>query len=232
VFAEDNLLPISALQHLIYCPRQCALIHIEQVWSENLFTAEGRGMHDRVHDGGTESRKDIRTATGVRLVSRNLGLTGQADVVEFHKTDNETDESGQTEAVKLPGVKGLWKIYPVEFKRGKPKKHQADEVQLCAQAICLEEMLKVNILAGALFYGATRRRQEMAFTKQLRELAETTARNLHELISKGITPPPEYNTGKCERCSLLEICRPQTSERQSVTRYIKRMVSEDNEKTP
>lgn len=229
--AEDDLLPISALQHLIYCPRQCALIHIEQVWSENLFTAEGRGIHDKVHNGGTESRKDIRTATGVRLVSHKLGLTGQADMVEFHKAEEEKDNGGQTIAVKLPGARGLWKPYPVEYKRGKPKKHQADEVQLCAQAMCLEEMLKVNIPAGALFYGVTRRRQEVAFTSTLRELTETTTIKLHGLMSTGITPPPIYNAAKCEKCSLLGTCQPQTKDRQSIARYIKRMVSEDNEKT-
>ena len=231
MFTEDDLLPISALQHLIYCPRQCALIHIEQVWSENLFTAEGRGIHDKVHNGGTESRKDIRTATGVRLVSHKLGLTGQADMVEFHKAEEEKDNGGQTIAVKLPGARGLWKPYPVEYKRGKPKKHQADEVQLCAQAICLEEMLKVNIPAGALFYGATRRRQELALTATLRELTESTTIKLHELMSMGITPPPIYNAAKCEKCSLFGICQPQTGDRQSIARYIKRMVSEDDEKT-
>lgn len=231
MFTEDDLLPISALQHLIYCPRQCALIHIEQVWSENLFTAEGRGIHDKVHDGGTESRKNIRTATGVRLVSHKLGLTGQADMVEFHKAEAEKDDNGQIIAVKLPGARGLWKPFPVEYKRGKPKKHQADEVQLCAQAMCLEEMLKVNIPAGALFYGATRRRQEVTLTPELRALTESTTIKLHELMATGATPPPLYNTAKCGRCSLLEICRPQTGDRQSVTRYIKRMVSEDNEKT-
>lgn len=226
MYHDDNLLPISALQHLIYCPRQCALIHLEQVWSENLFTAEGRVLHDKVHDGGTESRGDKRSAAGVRLVSLHLGLTGQADVVEFHKSIEVTDENGKTIAVRLPGAKGLWKPLPVEYKRGKPKKHQADEVQLCAQAMCLEEMLKVNIPAGALFYGATRRRQEAAFTNQLREITEYAARNLHELILKGITPPPQYNKAKCDRCSLLDACRPQTGERQSVARYIKLMVKE------
>ncbi|MBI4727251.1 CRISPR-associated protein Cas4 [candidate division TA06 bacterium] len=222
--ADDDLLPISALQHLTYCPRQCALIHVEQVWSENLFTAEGRVMHDKAHDGGTESRGDVRTATGVRLVSHKLGLTGQADMVEFHKAEEEKDNSGQKIAVKLPGAKGLWKPFPIEYKRGKSKTHQADEVQLCAQAMCLEEMLKVTIPVGALFYGATRRRQEVAFTLSLRELTETTTIKLHELMSKGITPPPNYDKGKCDRCSLLEICRPQALDKRSAEAYLKRML--------
>ncbi|MDI6740073.1 MAG: CRISPR-associated protein Cas4 [Candidatus Edwardsbacteria bacterium] len=226
MYSEENLQPVSALQHLLYCPRQCALIHLEQVWSENLFTAEGRVIHDKVHDGGTESRGDKRTAAGVRLVSLRLGLTGQTDVVEFHKSTEATDENGQTVAVRLPGAKDLWKPLPIEYKRGKPKTHQADEVQLCAQAICLEEMLKVEIPAGALFYGSTRRRLDVSFTQELRALTESTARRLHDLMASGKTPPPIYSAGKCDRCSLLETCQPQTGERQSVSRYIKRMMSE------
>ena len=229
MYTDDNLHPISALQHLLYCPRQCALIHVEQAWSENLFTAEGRVIHDKVHDGGTESRGDKRTAAGVRLVSLRLGLTGQADVVEFHKSPEATGENGQPIAVRLPGVKGLWKPFPVEYKRGKPKTHQADEVQLCAQAMCLEEMLKVVIPSGALFYGSTRRRLDVSVTPELRAQTEDAAKRLHALIVSGITPPPQYNAAKCERCSLLEICRPQTGERRSVARYIKRMISDPSE---
>lgn len=226
MYTEENYLPISALQHLLYCPRQCALIHLEQAWSENLFTAEGRVIHDKVHDGGTESRGDKRTASGVRLVSLRLGLTGQADVVEFHKSTEAAGENGKTVAVRLPGAKGLWKPFPVEYKRGKPKTHQADEVQLCAQAICLEEMLKVVIPVGALFYGSTRRRMDVSFTPELRVQTEDAAKRLHTMIESGTTPSPQYNAAKCERCSLLEICRPQTGDRQSVSRYIKRMMTE------
>ncbi|MHC1685969.1 MAG: CRISPR-associated protein Cas4 [Clostridiaceae bacterium] len=227
---QDDLLPISALQHLLYCPRQCALIHLEQAWSENLFTAEGRVMHDKAHEGGTQSRGDVRTASGVRLVSHKLGLTGQADVVEYHRALGAQDEQGRTMAACSPGVKGLWRPFPVEYKRGKPKTHQADEVQLCAQAMCLEEMHKVVIPNGALFYGATRRRTEVHFTEALRNLTAETAERLHELISSGETPQPEYNTAKCDRCSLLDLCRPQIGERQGVARYIKRMVKEQDEK--
>lgn len=182
-------------------------------------------MHDKAHVGGTESRGDKRTAAGVRLVSLRLGLTGQADVVEFHKSTEATDENGQTVAVRLPGAKGLWKPFPVEYKRGKPKTHQADEVQISAQAMCLEEMLKVVIPVGALFYGSTRRRLDVSFTPELRTQTEDAAKRLHVLIESGTTPPPKYNAAKCDRCSLLEICRPQTGERQSVSRYIKHMMN-------
>lgn len=227
---EDlDLLPISALQHLLYCPRQCALIYLEQAWSENLFTAEGRVMHDKAHDGGTQSRGDVRTALGVRMVSHKLGLTGQSDVVEYKRADGALDEEGRNMAARLPGVKGLWCPFPVEYKRGKPKINQADEVQLCAQAMCLEEMHKVVIPSGALFYGATRRRTEVHFTEALRNLTADAAERLHKLISSGKTPQPEYNADKCDRCSLLEICRPQTGDRQSVARYIRRIMTEQNE---
>lgn len=229
-YTLDDLLPLSGIQHFMFCPRQCALIYLERTWYENLYTAEGRGMHDKVHEGGSESRGDVRTAAGLRLVSHRLGIAGQADVVEFHKSAEATDENGQTVAVRLPGAKGLWKPFPVEYKRGKPKTHRADEVQLCAQAMCLEEMLKVDIPSGALFYGAIRRRMDVAFDDALRSLTVDAAERFHALIGSGITPPPVYNKAKCDRCSLFDLCRPQTGEQQGVARYIKRMVKELDEK--
>lgn len=227
---DDDLLPLSALQHYLYCPRQCALIQLEQVWSENLYTAEGRVLHEKVHEGGAENRRDVRIATGLRLVSHQLGLAGQADVTEFRKTEKEYDECGRKLAVHLPGSTALWLPFPVEYKRGKPKKHRADEVQLCAQAMCLEEMLKVYIAGGALFYGATRRRQAVEFTAALRALTEDTAERLHKLVENGIIPPPVYDRSKCERCSLVEICQPGSGVAQNVHRYIKNMVAEGDEK--
>ena len=235
MYAEDQLLPISALQHLLFCERQCALIHLEQTWTENRFTAEGRNMHGHVHEGGSESRRDLRTATGLRLHCLRLGLTGQADVVEFHRADSASSSVGTgvspvfsppRKACALPGVSGLWRPFPVEYKRGKPKAHQADEVQLCAQAVCLEEMLGVEIPAGALFYGATRRRLDVAFTTELRALVETTATRLHVLLASGITPAAEYDKAKCEHCSLLELCQPQLSGRRSAGDYVRRMLEE------
>ncbi|MBI4726940.1 CRISPR-associated protein Cas4 [candidate division TA06 bacterium] len=202
-YSEDELIQLSALQHLVFCSRQCALIHIEQVWSENLFTAEGRIMHDKVDTANRESRGKIRIEYGVPLRSLRLGLSGKADVVEFHKKNN-----------------GTWQPFPVEYKRGKPKIDDSDKVQLCAQAICLEEMLNVEINKGALFYGQTRRREDVTFDNVLRIETEETARKVHELIESGITPRAEYSA-KCKKCSLVELCLPKTcSKARSVRNYL------------
>ncbi len=186
-FAEDQLLPISALQHLIFCERQCALIHIEQVWSDNEFTAEGNILHERTHDGPDESRPGVRITRGLPVRSFELGLSGQCDVVEFH------EESGD--------------VFLIEYKRGKPKSHEADRVQLCAQALCLEEMLRCRIESGALFYGQRRRRTDVSFDEALRQVTRNSASRLRVLISSGITPPA-VREKKCETCSLLSICLP------------------------
>lgn len=202
-YSEDNLVMLSALQHFAYCPRQCALIHIEQAWSENVFTAEGRLMHDKADSNKYESRGNVRIDYSVPLRSLRLGLIGKADVVEFHRMDD-----------------GIWLPFPVEYKRGKPKADDCDRVQLCAQAICLEEMLNVEITAGALFYGQTRRREDVIFDTALRQETEETARKVHELIVSGITPKAEYSK-KCERCSLLEVCMPKTcGKARSVSKYL------------
>jgi CRISPR-associated exonuclease Cas4 len=192
-YSEDDLVPLSALQHFMYCPRQCALIHIEQVWTENLFTAEGRIMHDKVDTANRESRGNVRIEYGVPIRSLRLGLIGKADVVEFHRM----------------GDTG-WLPFPVEYKRGKPKMDDCDKVQLCAQAICLEEMMNVEIQRGALFYGRTRRREEVVFDEQLRLETEDSATKVRVLIESGMTPKAEYSK-KCKKCSLYDICMPKVS---------------------
>jgi CRISPR-associated exonuclease Cas4 len=196
---EDNLLPISGLQHLAFCRRQCALIHIESAWEENRLTAEGRLIHDHAHDAETELLDGVLIARGLRLVNRCLGLIGVADVVEFHP-----DENG----VALPGHRGGWRPFPVEYKRGKPKTHDADRIQLCAQALCLEEMLGVNIGEGALFYAQPHRREQVAFDDFLRQETEHQAHQFHVLVREGIVPAAEYGS-QCRQCSLLDICQPQ-----------------------
>jgi len=191
MYAEDDLLQLSSLQHFVFCQRQCALIHIEQAWIENLFTAEGRVMHEKVHEEQFESRKDIRIERGMPLRSLVLGVIGKADVVEFHKEG------------------GKWVPFPVEYKRGKPKADDCDKVQICAQALCLEEMLKVKIPLGALFYGKTRHRLNVEFDEPLRRATTDTARCLHKFIRAGNTPPPKYSK-KCAYCSLKDVCMPKS----------------------
>jgi CRISPR-associated exonuclease Cas4 len=187
---EDDLLAISALQHLLFCPRQCALIHLEGQWEENRFTAEGRIAHDKVHDAASERRGGLKTVTGLHLRSLRLGLTGVADVVEF-----ERDAAGDA------------RPFPVEHKRGRPKEENWDRVQLCAQALCLEEMTGASIPRGALYYGKNRRRVEVPIDEDLRRRTEDAARHLHELIASGRTPLPVYSK-KCDACSLVARCLP------------------------
>jgi CRISPR-associated exonuclease Cas4 len=200
-YDEEDLLPLSGLQHLVFCERQCALIHIENVWADNALTIQGEHMHSKVHEAGdrTESRGDIRIARGLALRSLRLGLSGIADIVEFHRVN----EGG----ILLNDVRGLWHPFPVEYKRGRPKRNRCDEVQVCAQAICLEEMLNVDIPEGALFYGATRHRFDVSFNVALRTETEYAASRLHTLIHNTITPPA-IRESKCDQCSLLEICMP------------------------
>ena len=190
MFAEDDLVMISALQHFLYCPRQCALIHIEQQWTENVYTAEGRVLHERVHTAGRESRRKSKVEFDVPIRSLTLGVVGRADIVEFHMQDD-----------------GAWQPFPVEYKRGRPKKDSSDRVQLCAQAICLEEMLDVEVPAGALYYGQKKRRHEVVFDAALRQETLETAIKVHELLRSNVTPAPQYNKG-CESCSFFDSCLP------------------------
>lgn len=216
MYSEDDLIPISALQHLAFCERQCALIHVEGVWMENRFTAEGRGLHEKAHEGMTETRGDVRITRGLRLQSLRLGLVGQADVVEFHRLSPEEAAAG----VALRGAAGRWKPFPVEYKRGRPKPDARDKVQLCAQALCLEEMLEVSVPLGALYYGKPRRREDVPIDQGLREETERLAARLHRLLGEGLTPPARYSS-KCDRCSLYEACRPKSvAAGRSASRYV------------
>lgn len=186
----DEPIPLSALQHAVYCLRQAALIHVERLWSDNRFTAEGHVMHAVADKGGGRKVRGTRRVMALPLASRALNLTGIADVVEFIAT-----EDGETP-------------FPVEFKRGKPKLHRADEVQLCAQALCLEEMTGRPVPEGALFYGETRRRVEIPFDQALRCLTLDTIAALGEVFATGTTPPPTTQRQRCRACSLLALCRP------------------------
>ena len=186
-FTEDDLVPISALQHMLYCPRQCALIHVERLWAENAYTAEGRVLHKRVDAGGGELRGGASIGRGVPLRSLRLGLFGVADVVELRAGDRP---------------------YPIEYKRGRPKTHRADEAQLCAQALCLEEMLGASVPEGALFYGVERRRTVVPFDDELRRLTERLTVDTRRMLAEGRIPAAEYERRKCSACSLREGCQP------------------------
>lgn len=209
--ADEDLIPLSALQHYLYCPRQCALIHLEQQWVENRQTAEGRLLHDRADTPAVERRHGVRTITAMPLSSAELGIAGVADVVEFH-----TGDSGESP-------------YPVEYKRGRPKTHRADEVQLCAQALCLEAMFGVTVGEGALFYGEPRRREVVVFDDGLRTLTLETIRATRAMFMAGQTPLARYEAKRCDNCSLLDLCQPRMLARAGgVDAWIRRQLQNED----
>ena len=228
---ESDLLPISALQHLLFCERQCALIHVERVWVENRFTAEGRILHRRAHEGRPQTRDGVRVTRGLPVHSRVLGLFVQTDVVLWEPPDDfDLAQSDRTLARAVreaeAGELRRWTITPVEYKRGRPKTNDCDRVQLCAQALCLEEMLGVTIPRGRLFYGKHRRRFDVQFDDPLRITTRRAAERLHELIAAGVTPTA-VREKKCDTCSLLPVCLPDAmGPRRSVRRTFERHLAQ------
>lgn len=210
MFDEDELRPLSALQHLVFCERQCALIHLEQVWAENRYTAEGRIVHKAADSGSIDQRGDRRIVRSLDLRSLRLGLVGRADVVEFRRVGPNVP------GIALPNAEGHWHPFPVEYKRGKPKTHRADEVQLCAQALCLEETFDLEVPEGALYYNQKRRRLPVSFDHELRKLTEDSARRLHRLLDRRKTPRA-IRERKCNTCSLLDVCLPDAPQRSAQT---------------
>ncbi len=217
MFEEEDFLPIAGLSQLLFCERRAALIYIEEAWSENLFTAEGTVLHEKVHKRAPESRGEIRITRGLRLRSLTLGLSGIADVIEFHRITEE--EHRRLAGALLPGSAAFWRPFPVEFKRGELRHEAGYEVQLCAQAICIEEMLGCEVEEGAIFYGKTARRLKVTFEPILRERTVEAARKFHRLISEGVTPSPAYGP-KCRNCSLADICIPQLGRRRNAHHYL------------
>ena len=213
MIAEEDYLPLSGIQHFLFCPRQWGLIFIEQQWADNHLTVGGDILHAKTHDGGAlEKRGDIIISRTLKIASRLLGLSGECDVVEFHK---------DAQGVPLHGYPGLWLPYPVEYKRGKSKSEDCDRLQLCAQAVCLEDMLCIEIESGALFYGESRRREIVPFTPELRARLTATVNIMHSLYTKRHTP--KARPGKhCRNCSLNELCLPALSiaGTASVQRYL------------
>lgn len=208
---DEDLIPLSALQHYLYCPRQSALIHLEQQWAENRQTAEGRLIHQRVDVPQAQQRRGVRTVTGMPLLSLKLGITGKADVVEFHQ---DVESGGE-------------RAFPVEYKRGRPKAHRADEVQLCAQALCLEEMLGRSVFSGALFYGKTRRRKDVVFDSTLRHLTRETIVATRVMLVSGRTPSARYEPHRCDACSLIDLCQPHLLGRGDVQGWLQRQLREE-----
>jgi CRISPR-associated exonuclease Cas4 len=204
--AEIEPIPLSAVQHAVYCLRQAALVHLERLWAENRFTAEGDVLHAVADKGGSRKARGVRRVMALPLASARLNLTGVADLVEF-----------------TPGPGGDT-AFPVEYKRGKPKLHRADEVQLCAQALCLEDMMGRPVPEGALFYAQTRRRVTVPFDSALRALTETTVADLAAVLTSRRTPPPTLHKTRCRACSLLELCRPDVVAR-PVRQWRDRMVA-------
>lgn len=217
MYEEDDYLMLSGIQHFAYCRRQWALIHIEQQWAENERTIDGQLFHRKAHDAGnTEKRGDLIITRGLSVKSRVLGVSGVCDVVEFRKSE---------QGIPLFSYEGRWQPYPIEYKKGEPKENNADELQLCAQAMCLEEMLLCDIPCGSLFYGQSRRRTQVEFTDELRTQVKNMLSEMHELLSKGYTPKVKQQKG-CNACSLKEICIPRLNKVKTVSAYIRSCLSE------
>lgn len=217
MYEEDELLPLSALQHLVYCERRAALIHLEGLWAESVATVQGERIHERAHGGGGESRGDVRIARGLAVRSYRLGLSGKLDVLEFHRVAD--DVPGATGAVSLAGVGGRWIPFPVEYKRGRLREEDAYRVQLCGQALCLEEMMGVFVTSGAVYFAASNRRLDVQFDASLRATTEVAATALHALMQSQTTPPARYGP-KCRECSLLQECLPRVSANRSARAYV------------
>lgn len=218
-YREDDYLMISGIQHFAFCRRQWALIHIEQQWAENVHTVVGALMHQKTHDPYVaEKRKDVLITRALPVSSKTMGVSGECDVVEFHKRD---------EGISLYGHRGCYEVFPVEYKKGKPKKSDEDVLQLTAQAMCLEEMFSTQIPSGALFYGETRRREVIAFTEELRANVKGIFEEMHQYYQRRYTPRVVWSKA-CNGCSLKEICIPKLGKTISVKDYLARTLGEED----
>lgn len=207
MYTEDDFIMISALQHYIFCPRQCGLIHIDDVWQDNLFTVRGEILHEKVDTDTYETRGDVKTVRGLRIHSYKYGLVGRCDVVEFKDTSKGKE------------------IFPVEFKSGEPKEDSSDKVQLCAQILCLEEMLNVEISKAAFFYGKIRRRNIVEINEELRKQTEEVIVKVHEIVKSKKIPVVKYSA-KCKNCSLISICQPKALNNRKLNDYITNLYSQ------
>ena len=216
-YNEDDYLMISGIQHFKFCRRQWALIHIEQQWADNVHTVIGELMHKRVHDPYLrEKRKDIVIARALPVSSRAMGVSGECDVVEFHRCDD---------GIRLHGHRGLFSVYPIEYKKGRSKLTEEDKLQLAAQAMCLEEMFSTEVPEGAIFYGESRRREIVDITSDLRTEVEKMFEEMHQYYNRHYTPKVKYSKS-CNACSLKDICLPKLGKAVSVKRYLEQMLEE------
>ena len=217
-YPEDEYLNISGLQHFVFCRRQWALIHIEQQWAENYRTIAGEILHERAHDSNiSEKRKNVIISRGLKVSSRKLGINGVCDVVEFHESKT---------GISLHGYDALYEVCPIEYKKGEPKEHDADILQLCAQAICLEEMLACDIKVGYLYYGECKHRYIVQFTDEVRERVIKCVAEMHEYYKRNYTPKVK-RTRSCNACSINQLCIPQILKGQSVNAYIDKYIEDE-----
>ena len=216
-YKEEDFLQISGLQHFQFCRRQWALIHLEQQWAENLRTVEGELLHRRTHDASQRERRgELVITRDMRVFSAVLGISGSCDVVEFKKSET---------GVPLSGMEGKYQPYPIEYKRGSPRTDYANHLQLCAQAMCLEEMLCCDIPEGALYYGETRRREKVVFTEGLRQKVKIALEEMHQLYQRSYTPKVRPSKS-CNACSLKELCLPKLTKKKSVAKYLREHLEE------
>ena len=217
-YKEEDYLMLSGIQHYAFCRRQWALIHIEQQWLENEYTVAGELLHKNAHDPYfNEKRNNVIVSRAMPVFSRTMGISGECDIVEFKKV---------ADGISLHGHRGLYQIYPVEYKKGGPKDTQIDILQLTAQAMCLEEMLSTEIKEGAVFYGEIRRRENIVFTGDLRAQVRLAFEEMHQLYGKGYTPRVKWSKA-CNACSLKEACMPKLGKALSVKDYIHKIIAED-----
>ena len=211
-YAEDETLLISGIQHFTFCKRQWALAYLEGQWNENVLTAQGHILHERAHEDASELRGGVLTVRGMRVYSLTLGMQGQCDVVEFHQ---------DADGIPLHGREGKWRPTPIEYKRGHIKSNDADRLQVCCQALCLEEMLHCSIAVGEIFYGETRRREQFPLDAKRREHTLTIIARMHEYAKRGYTPKAQLTTS-CKACSLYNMCLPQLASRSDAKGYVER----------
>lgn len=221
MYTDDDMLMLSGIQHYRFCPRQWALIHLEQQWEDNRLTTEGNILHKHVDDPFYRQKcGDFISLRAVNVASHELGLYGLTDVVELHPTNDEAD------SILHPKYSGRWIPYPVEYKHGRPKMDQIDEVQLAAQAMCLEEVYHIHINEGAFFYGEIKHRVEVEFTQELRDIVRECAENMHEIYSSAQIPHADYRKS-CEKCSMLNVCLPVKKGDTKASYYLKKHLYEE-----